>query len=70
VPSLWRKRPRPELSCRELKEGPVAIYDVSDDPRIQYPDAAKKKGIASILSLPIIVAGRVIGALRIYTSEH
>lgn len=53
-----------------LPEGPVAIYDVSDDPRIQYPDAAKKEGIASILSVPIVVAGRFIGALRIYTSEH
>jgi GAF domain-containing protein len=53
-----------------LPEGPVAIYDVSDDPRIQYPDAAKKEGIASILSVPIVVAGRLIGALRIYTSEH
>ena len=53
-----------------LEEGPVAIYDVSDDPRIQYPDAAKNEGIASILSVPIVVAGRLIGALRIYTSEH
>ena len=53
-----------------LPEGPVAIYDVSDDPRIQYPDAAKNEGIASILSVPIVVAGRLIGALRIYTSEH
>jgi GAF domain-containing protein len=53
-----------------LEEGPVAIYDVSDDPRIQYPDAAKKEGLASILSVPIMVSGRLIGALRIYTSEH
>lgn len=53
-----------------LEEGPVAIYDVSDDPRIQYPDAAKKEGITSILSVPIVVAGHLIGALRIYTSEH
>ncbi len=52
-----------------LKEGPVAIYDVSDDPRIQYPDKAQKEGIASILSVPIVVAGHLIGALRIYTSE-
>jgi signal transduction protein with GAF and PtsI domain len=28
-----------------LKEGPVAIYDVTDDPRIQYPKAATKEGI-------------------------
>ena len=52
-----------------FKEGPVAIYDVADDPRIQYPGAAIKEGIASILSVPINVHNRVIGALRVYTSE-
>ena len=56
--------------AQSLKDGPIAIYDVSDDPRIQYPDAAKKEGIASILSVPIVAAGKVSGALRIYTSEH
>ena len=53
-----------------LEDGPVAIYDVSDDPRIQYPEAAKEEGIASILSVPIVAAGRLIGAMRIYTSER
>jgi GAF domain-containing protein len=51
-------------------EGPVAIYDVTDDPRIQYPEEAKKEGIASILSVPIVTGGVVIGALRVYTSEN
>ncbi len=51
-----------------LEEGPVAVHDVGDDPRIQYPEAAKKEGISSILSVPIIVRGNVIGAMRIYTS--
>jgi len=52
-----------------VKEGPVAIYDVADDPRIQYPEAAITEGIASILAVPINVHGRVIGALRVYTAE-
>ena len=52
-----------------LKEGPIAIYDVSDDPRIQYPEEAQKEGIASILSVPISVHDSVIGALRVYTSD-
>ena len=51
------------------EEGPVAIYDVADDPRIQYPEAAKKEGIASILSVPIMTQGRLLGVLRVYTSE-
>ena len=56
--------------AQSLEDGPIAIYDVSDDPRIQYPEAAKKEGITSILSVPIVVTGRLIGALRIYTSDH
>lgn len=55
--------------AESLKEGPVAIYDVSDDPRLQYPEEAEKEGIASILSVPISAHDRVIGALRIYTAE-
>jgi GAF domain-containing protein len=52
-----------------LKDGPVAVYDVGDDPRIQYPGAAKKEGIASILSVPIFVGDAAIGAIRVYTAE-
>ncbi|NLI81596.1 MAG: GAF domain-containing protein [Deltaproteobacteria bacterium] len=54
---------------QSLEEGPTAIFDVTDDPRIQYPEEAKKEGIASILSVPIVTGGRSIGALRVYTSE-
>jgi signal transduction protein with GAF and PtsI domain len=54
---------------QSLAEGPVAIYDVSDDPRIQYPEEARKEGIVSILSVPVIAAGQTIGALRVYTAE-
>ena len=52
-----------------LKDGPVAILDVSDDPRIQYPEEAKKEGIASILSVPIIIGKNPIGALRVYSAD-
>ncbi len=55
--------------AESLDEGPVAIFDVSDDPRLQYPEEARKEGIASILSVPITVHDHVIGALRVYTSQ-
>ena len=48
---------------------PVAIFDVADDPRIQYPDAAAREGIASILSVPIIIGENLIGCMRVYTTE-
>ena len=52
-----------------LKDGPVAITDIMDDPRLQYPEEAKKEGIASILSVPMQVSGKIIGAIRVYTAE-
>ena len=55
--------------AESLSEGPVAIGDVLDDPRIQYPEEAKKEGIASILSVPMATGGKIIGALRVYTAE-
>jgi GAF domain-containing protein len=55
--------------AQSLEDGPVAIYDVTDDPRIQYPQEAQKEGIASILSVPIVVGGNLMGAMRVYTSE-
>jgi len=71
------------LSDRYLKKGPVSadrsiketldgisvcVDDVSTDPRIQYPQEAAQEGIRSILSAPIMFKGKVIGALRVYTS--
>jgi GAF domain-containing protein len=52
-----------------LEDGPIAVYDVSDDPRIQYPEEAHKEGIASILSVPIMIGDEAIGAFRAYTGE-
>jgi GAF domain-containing protein len=52
-----------------LDSGPIAIYNVTDDPRLQYPQEAVKEGIASILSVPIEIHGQAMGALRVYTSE-
>lgn len=55
--------------AQSLEDGPVAIYDVMDDPRLQYPEEAKKEGISSILSVPIIVNEKILGAIRVYTAE-
>ena len=64
----------PISSMKSIAEGledgkPVAIYDVNDDPRLQYPEAAAAEGIASILSAPIIMGENLIGCLRVYTAE-
>jgi len=52
-----------------LEEGPMAIFDVMDDPRIKDPNELQREGIASLLSVPIVVGGNLIGAMRVYTSD-
>ena len=52
-----------------LKEKPVAIYDVSTDERIKYRKEADEEGIKSILTVPILARGKVIGILRLLTVE-
>ena len=57
-------------AIKEAKDAvPIAIYDVMDDPRIEYPDAAKKEGISSLLGVPIVSHNKIMGALRVYTAE-
>jgi GAF domain-containing protein len=51
-----------------LKGKPIIIEDAVRDPRVQYPEEAKQEGIASIVSVPVMLRGRIIGALRLYTS--
>lgn len=72
------------LSDRYINKGPVgtdksiteammgkavSIYDVGQDPRATYPKEAEEEGIKSILSVPINLKGKVIGVMRIYSSE-
>jgi signal transduction histidine kinase len=52
-----------------LRGSPVAIHDTTTDPRVQYPEQARKEGIASMLSLPLKIRGEVLGILRVYTAE-
>lgn len=48
---------------------PVFIENFQNDPRVQYPDAAAKEGIISMLSVPIKYKQAPIGLIRIYNDE-
>lgn len=54
---------------QSLEGETVLIANASKDLRIQYPEAAKKEGINSILSVPISVKEKVRGVLRLYSSS-
>ncbi len=59
-----------DRSISEALSGrPVAIYDATTDPRIQYPQEAKEEGIATLVAIPILNKGKVIGVMRLLTAE-
>ena len=47
----------------------VIVADVGKDKNIQYPEEARKEGIAAIFSVPIVFLNEVLGALRLYHYE-
>jgi len=47
----------------------VAIFDAANDPRMQYPKEAAAEGIASMVAIPMIFKGKVIGVLRLISGE-
>jgi len=48
---------------------PVIIPDIKKTKLLQYPEKAENEGIRSIVSLPVNLRGKIIGAMRIYHSE-
>lgn len=59
-----------DKSISDAMEGKtVSIYNAPEDPRVQYPKEVAEEGIASILSVPMHIKGRVIGVMRLFTSE-
>jgi GAF domain-containing protein len=54
---------------KALNEKPVAIPDVTTDSRIKYQKEAAEEGIKSILTLPVMARGKVLGILRLLTNE-
>lgn len=60
------------LSGRAVREKrAIAVRDVSAEPGYKYPDIAKKQGFVSLLSVPMMVKGNVIGVVNVYTGrEH
>lgn len=58
-----------DKSIAEALEGRAAqIPDATRDDRIQYPDKARQEGIVSILAVPVLWDGEVLGVIRVYTA--
>jgi GAF domain-containing protein len=48
----------------------VAVPDVAAEKSYKYPELARRTGLASLLSVPLLAGQKVIGTLNIYTSER
>ncbi len=56
-----------DKSLPEIMEGKTAVVtDTASDPRIQFGDMARREHIASIIGVPVMCRGRVVGSLRAY----
>jgi len=48
----------------------VAVPDVAAEKSYKYPELARRSGLTSLLSVPLLAGQRVIGTLNIYTHER
>jgi phosphoserine phosphatase RsbU/P len=46
------------------------VRDMTADPRVHYPEEAKREGIVSMLSVGMRYKGKAIGVLRVYTATE
>jgi GAF domain-containing protein len=53
-----------------LKEGYLSFYDATTDSRLENLETKKTEGIASILSVPVMIKEKAIGILSLYTAKH
>ena len=71
--SDWYVRKGPVSADRSISEAlegkPTSVLDATEDERIQYREQAKREGIASILSVPMMLREGIIGVIRVYTGE-
>ena len=69
--SDWYVRKGPVSANRSISEAlhgePVAVLDATEDERVQYREQAKREGIASILSVPMMLREEIIGVMRTTT---
>ncbi|MEK7825542.1 MAG: GAF and ANTAR domain-containing protein, partial [Nitrospirota bacterium] len=49
---------------------PIAVLDVTKEKGYMYPELAKREGLCSLLSMPMMIKERVIGVINSYTSQR
>jgi signal transduction protein with GAF and PtsI domain len=58
------------ISGRAVQERrPMIVQDVTRDKDYMYPDMARKEGLCSLLSVPMLVRDKAVGVINSYTSR-
>lgn len=58
------------LLGRVVREGrPIMVRNVLEEKQYRYPELARKTGLASLLSVPLMTREEVMGTINIYTHE-
>ena len=57
------------LDQRLLAGETVAMFDVAGEEGFQYPAAAAAEGIRSVLAVPLRVKEKVVGVMRVYSTQ-
>ncbi len=52
------------------REGYLMFKDATTDPRLEHHELKKAEGIASLISVPVLVKNRTIGILSVYTATQ
>lgn len=47
----------------------VYVRDMTTDPRVLYPDEARREGLRSMLAMGMTYRGKIIGVVRLYAGE-
>ncbi len=58
------------IAGKAAKENkPIAVKNVTQEKEYKHKDIAKKEGLCSLLCVPLVVKGKVIGVINCYTSK-
>lgn len=67
---------KPNLKLRESLAGkafsermPISVLDVRSTPEYRYPDIARKEGLCSMISVPLLLRDKPVGVLNCYTDK-
>jgi len=69
----YRRKPNlkigQSISGRALQERrPIIVPDVTKEREYMYPEIAKKEGLSSLLSVPMMIRDKAVGVINCYTS--